>query len=167
LSLHDASLLANGDIAVSYFLWYTAEFFNFDTLNLVVAANNMSSNNPAAVTARAKSTSPDEAVSPAASIGPPVPEPRLTDEELLALSHTGPANREQTVQPVGFTNPGGLCYMNAVIQMLMNLSPFTGFIVNHHAAFYESRIWRNLLKHIGQPTQCGRGRAVLTTCLAP
>jgi hypothetical protein len=75
---------------------------------------------------------------------PPLPSPtnsvgdliahRNSDNNVLTLVRQGMQNRASDAVPFGVTNPGWMCYCNSVITMLLNITPFVGYVNQLHGS---------------------------------
>jgi Ubiquitin carboxyl-terminal hydrolase len=71
--------------------------------------------------------------SPANSVGDLIAH-RNSDSNVLTLVRQGMQNRTFDVVPFGVTNPGWMCYCNSVITMLLNITPFAGYVNQLHGS---------------------------------
>src|SRR5271154_1797933 len=71
--------------------------------------------------------------SPANSVGDLIPH-RNGNNNVLALVRQGMQNKPSDAVPFGVANPGWMCYCNSVITMLLNISPFVGYINQVHGS---------------------------------
>lgn len=103
--------------------------------------------------------------SPTRSTGPRMLPRKLRDAEILATTRQGPSPRDPGEPLVGFTNsfPTSRCYANAILIMLMNLSPFVGYLNRVHgsdaklelaSAHAETRPVKDVLAHLNDLATC-------------
>jgi hypothetical protein len=70
---------------------------------------------------------------PANSVGDLIPH-RNSDDNVLALVRQGMQNKAPNAVPFGVANPGWMCYCNSVITMLLNITPFIGYVNRVHGS---------------------------------
>ena len=75
--------------------------------------------------------------SPTVSVGSPIVKHMPNQDPLLAVARKGPTYRDDAIAPVGFFNSRVQCYMNASIAVLINLTPFLGFLDQIYETDYE------------------------------
>jgi hypothetical protein len=71
--------------------------------------------------------------SPANSVGDLIAH-RNSDNNALTLVRQGMQNKASDAVPFGVVNPGWMCYCNSVITMLLNITPFVGYINQLHGS---------------------------------
>ena len=71
--------------------------------------------------------------SPANSVGDLIPH-RNGNNNVLALVRQGMQNKASDALPFGVANPGWMCYCNSVITMLLNITPFVGYVNRIHGS---------------------------------
>jgi hypothetical protein len=59
---------------------------------------------------------------------------RNIDNNVLALARQGMQNKASDAVPFGVANPGWMCYCNSIITMLLNITPFVGYINQIHGS---------------------------------
>ena len=113
--------------------------------------------------------------SPTNSVGPPIAAHPPRNQAVLALARQGPSYRATTTTPIGLYNPNALCYANVSIAMLMNLTPFVGFLEQHGSAprYYndDNRLEQDILARLNDIAMeywsaDGRGKQTRVEALA-
>jgi hypothetical protein len=71
--------------------------------------------------------------SPTDSVGDLIPH-RKNDNTVLDLARQGMQNKATDAMALGIANPGWMCYCNSVITMLLNITPFVGYVNRVHGS---------------------------------